>query len=80
MKPKPLSEFSTEELIKSEKGMKIAVIVLGVCVILMFLSGGYLFAKKGFSFSTVMPVIFLPLWLINFRNWKKLKEELSKRN
>jgi hypothetical protein len=79
MKPKPLSEFSTEELIKTEKGMKIAVIVLGTCVVLMFLSGGYLFAQNGFSFSTVMPVIFLPLWLINYRNWKKLKEELQKR-
>jgi hypothetical protein len=79
MKPKPLSELSTEELIKMEKGMKIAVIVLGACVVLMFLSGGYLFAQKGFSFSTVMPIIFLPLWVINYRNWKKLKEELQKR-
>lgn len=80
MKPKPLSEFTTEELTKNEKGMKIAVIVLGICVGLMFISGGYLFAKKGFSFSTVMPVIFLPLWMINYKNWKKLKEELQKRS
>jgi hypothetical protein len=79
MKPKPLSEFTTEELVKNERGMKIAVIVLGVCVGLMFLSGGYLFAKKGFSFSSVMPLMFLPLWYINYRNWKKMKEELAKR-
>jgi hypothetical protein len=79
MKPKPLSEFSTEELKKNEKGMKIAVIVLGVCVGLMFLSGGYLFTKKGFTASTILPLVFLPLWLLNYRNWKKLKEELAKR-
>lgn len=79
MKPKPLSEFTTEELTKNEKGMKIAVIVLGACVVMMFISGGYLFAQKGFTFSTVMPLIFLPLWFINYRNWKKLKEELMKR-
>jgi hypothetical protein len=79
MKPKPLSELTTEELVKNEKGLKIAVIVLAVCVGLMFLSGGYLFAKKGFSFSTVMPLMFLPLWFINYRNWKNLKEELAKR-
>jgi hypothetical protein len=59
--------------------MKIAVIVLSTCVVMMFLSGGYLFAKKGFTFSTVMPLMFLPLWFINYRNWKKLKEELMKR-
>ena len=79
MKSKPLSEFTTEELVKNEKGMKIAVIVLGVCVCLMFISGGYLFAQKGFTFSTVMPLMFLPLWFINYRNLKKLKEELMKR-
>ncbi len=79
MTPKPLSEISTEELVKNEKGMKIAVIVLGACVCLMFISGGYLFAQKGFSFSTIMPVIFLPLWFINYRNWKKMKDELAKR-
>lgn len=79
MKPKPVSEFSTEELKKNEKGMKIAVYVLGICVAIMFITGGYLFAKKGFTFSTVMPLLFLPMWFINYRNWKKLKEELAKR-
>jgi hypothetical protein len=80
MKPKPLSELTTEELIKTEKGMKIAVIVLSAGVVLMVFSGGYLFAKKGFSTSTLLPIIFLPLWMINYRNWKKIKEELQKRS
>ncbi|MBS4065223.1 MAG: hypothetical protein KGZ74_11725 [Chitinophagaceae bacterium] len=79
MKPKPLSEFSTEELKKNEKAMRIAVIFLGVCVVILFVSGGYLFSKKGFTASTIMPLVFLPLWLLNYRNWKKLKEELAKR-
>jgi hypothetical protein len=80
MKPKPLSEFTTEELVKNEKGLKIAVIVLGACVAIMFLTGGYLFSKKGFSISTLLPLFFLPLWFINYKNWKKLKEEIAKRN
>ena len=79
MKPKPLSEFSIEELKKNEKGMKIAVYVLGICVGLMFLSGGYLYTQKGFTASTALPLCFLPLWILNYRNWKKLKEELAKR-
>lgn len=79
MKQKPLSEFTTEELVKNEKGLKVAVIVLGACVAIMFLTGGYLFTQKGFSFSTAMPIFFLPLWILNYRNWKKLKEELAKR-
>jgi ABC-type spermidine/putrescine transport system permease subunit I len=79
MEPKPLSEFTTEELKKNEKTMRIAVIVLGVCVAILFVSGGYLFSKKGFTASTIMPLVFLPLWFLNYRNWRKLKEELVKR-
>lgn len=78
MKPKPLSQFATEELKKNEKAMRIAVIFLGVCVVLLFVSGGYLFSQKGFTASTVLPFVFLPLWLLNYRNWKKLNEELKK--
>lgn len=79
MKPKPLSELTTEELVKNEKGMKIAVIILGVSVFIMFITGGYLFSQKGFTFSTVMPLMFLPLWIINYSNWKKLRAELARR-
>ena len=42
MRQNPLSELSTEELVKKEKGLKIAIIILGVSVALMFISGGYL--------------------------------------
>ncbi|MBX9784527.1 MAG: hypothetical protein K2X48_17815 [Chitinophagaceae bacterium] len=79
MRQNPFSELPTEELVKKEKGMKIAIIVLGVCVGLMLISGGYLYSQKGFTFSTLMPILFLPLWYLNYYNWKKLKEELAKR-
>lgn len=79
MRQNPFSELPTEELVKKEKGMKIAIIILSVSVVLMFMSGAYLFIKKGFTFSTIMPILFLPLWYLNFRNWKMLKDEIAKR-
>ena len=79
MRQNPLSELSTEELVKKEKGLKIAIIILGVSVALMFISGGYLYSQKGFTFSTIMPILFLPLWYLNYRNWKMLKDEIAKR-
>ena len=79
MKPKPLAEMTNEELQKNEKTMKTATIVLGVCVGLMFLSGIYLTLRKGFSVSSVLPFAFLPLFIMNMQNWKKVKAEITKR-
>jgi hypothetical protein len=79
MRQNPFSELPTEELVKKAKGMKVAIIILGVMVALMFISGGYLYTQKGFTFSTLMPILFLPLWYLNFRNWKMLKDEIAKR-
>ncbi|MDX1936374.1 MAG: hypothetical protein SFU21_04640 [Flavihumibacter sp.] len=79
MKSPSLSEWTTEELKKNEKGLRIANIALGFCVGVMCLTGGYMFVKKGFSTSTLMPLLFLPLLVINYMQWKKIKTEITSR-
>jgi hypothetical protein len=79
MKSTSLAEWSIEELKKNEKGLRIANIVLGFCIGVMCLTGGYMFIKKGFSIGTLMPLLFLPLLLINYTQWKKIRTEIALR-
>lgn len=78
MSKKP-TELTNDELIKQEKTMKgltltfagILIVLFGVTLFSMF--------KKGFSSTVITPVIFLPLLVINLKNWKDLKEEKKAR-
>jgi uncharacterized membrane protein YoaK (UPF0700 family) len=79
MKSTPLAEWSTEELKKNERGLRIANIALAFCVGCMCLTGGYMFIKKGFSMTTLMPLLFLPLLLMNYKQWKKIRTEITSR-
>lgn len=80
MASKPISEMTTEELQKTEKSLKLSIKFIGVILILMLASSIYLFVDKGFSATTVMPIIFIPLFTMNIANLKKIKAELSTRN
>lgn len=80
MASKPISEMTTAELQKTEKSLKLATTILGVVLIIMIASSIYLFIKKGFSATTVMPFVFLPLFTMNMINMKKIKAELLSRD
>jgi tellurite resistance protein TehA-like permease len=79
MKQKSMSEMTTEELQKNEKTIRVALIVIGICIVIMIISSIYLYSKKGFSVSTIMPAFFLPILGVNIMNWKKIKAEIASR-
>ena len=79
MAQKQISELSDEELKKNIKMMNVAVTVIIVSIIIMAISAIYTFTKKGFTATTVLPFVFLPLAMINLMNLKKMKKELDSR-
>ncbi len=79
MASKPISEMTTEELLKTDKSLRLAIIIMGVFLVLMTASSIYIFTKKGFSATSVLPIVFLPLFTMNMANRKKVKSELIKR-
>jgi hypothetical protein len=80
MKQVPLSELSQEELLKKVKTGKIAISALGGLLIVLVAATVYLTYLQGFSVFTVLPVAFLPLFIINVSNLKKIQAEIASRN
>lgn len=74
-----LSEMPDDELLKRQKEMTVAVILISITVMIMLASAIFGFIKKGFTTTTVLPFAFLPLAIINFLNLKKIKAELASR-
>lgn len=80
MKQTPLSELSQEQLKLKEKTLKAAIGVLSGMLLVLFAVTGYLTYIKGFSVFTVLPFVFLPIFLINIMNLKKVRSEITSRN
>lgn len=80
MASKPISEMRIAELQKTDKSLKLAIQIMGVVLVLMIASSIYIFTQKGFSATTVLPIVFLPLFTMNMANRKKIKAELLSRN
>lgn len=76
----PLEEMSDEALIKAEKAIRGISIVSIVSFVIMAVVAIFLTAKDGFSTFTVLPIVFLPIYLNTFSTWKKNRAELKKRN
>lgn len=79
MKQEPISEMSTEKLKKNYKAMKLAIGVLSGMFIVMAVSGLYITLTKGFSTISILPLVFLPIFIGNIINLKKIKNELIAR-
>ena len=79
MKQKPLNEFSKEELIAEVSKRNKFFIVSCFCVILMIVSGVFLFTQQGFGFFTILPLAFLPLLILSSKNKNEAKKELESR-
>ncbi len=80
MKQVPLSELSQEELLKKEKTLKAASTVLGGMLVVLAAASVYLTYLQGFTVFSVLPVAFLPIFIVNIGNLKKIKAEISSRN
>ena len=79
MKQKSFEDMSTQELEKSKKILSVILgFLLGASLTLLVL-GIYITINKGFSPVLILPIAMLPIWILNFNNLNKIKEELKKR-
>lgn len=79
MKIKPLSEYSTEELIALEKKQKLMFYINLVIFALLISVTIYGTMKKGIDFFTFFPLFFLPLQFAVYFPLKKTRDELKSR-
>lgn len=79
MKSPPISAMNTEMLKKNYKTMKMVIIILSVFLVIMVGSGVYITLSKGFGAVSILPFAFLPLFVLNIVNLKKIKNELITR-
>ncbi|MCM5528306.1 hypothetical protein [Parasegetibacter sp. NRK P23] len=80
MQTKKPSELTAEELTAEEKKRKGIYIVFSMLIGVMTGVSIYGSVKNGFSFFTVMPIIFFPLFLLNLKQYKEVKKEIKSRN
>lgn len=80
MQTKKLSELTAEELTAEEKKRKGIYIAFSMLIGIMTGVSIYGSVKNGFSFFTVMPIIFFPLFLLNLKQYKDVKKEIKFRN
>ncbi len=59
--------------------MKMVIIILSVFLVIMVGSGVYITLSKGFGAVSILPFAFLPLFVLNIVNLKKIKNELITR-
>lgn len=81
MKSQPILEMSTDVLKKNYKTIKMVIIILSVFLLIMAGSGIYIYItlSKGFGAVSMLPFAFLPLFILNIVNLKKIKNELIAR-
>lgn len=74
-----LSELSVEEL-KTELKKRTALLLF-FCIILGIMLGACLYVtiKKGIGSLTYMPIAFLPIFLIIWKNQKNVRNEIKSR-
>lgn len=79
MAQKSFEDMSTEELEKSRKILSVILgFILGASLIILVL-GIYITINKGFTPVLIIPITMLPIWIMNYNNLNKIKEELKKR-
>lgn len=74
------AEMSDEKIIKLEQGAKAIVIFFSVIMLIMTASTLYTTLKKGFSGLSVMPLAFMPIYLLNINSFRQIKKEKKLRN
>jgi uncharacterized integral membrane protein len=75
--PSPFKNYTKEELLKKAKNQKKVVIIHGLVVVLLFIVAGFNTYENGFSFSSFLPLFFIPMHLILLNDAKKIKEALK---
>ncbi|MCL7755095.1 hypothetical protein [Polaribacter sp. Z022] len=73
------SNYPKELLLKKLKATKTKAIAHGIVVALLFVIAIYKSFTEGISFSSYLPLFFVPMQVIFMKEIKKLKEELASR-
>ncbi|APZ45975.1 hypothetical protein BW723_06565 [Polaribacter reichenbachii] len=73
------STYTTEELTKKLKTQKRLSIFHFCIIVLLFLVAIYKTYKEGISFSSFLPLFFIPMQIFFTLDIKKLKKEIASR-
>lgn len=79
MKPIQLTDLSVIELQKREKTATTMSWLMGVIILIQLASGIYLVTRQGFNVFIILPLVFIPLLIVNIANVKKIKDEIASR-
>ena len=79
MKKEDLKSVATDVLQKKYKSFQIAFYILLGLVIVMCIASFLNWQKSGFDATTLLPVFFIPMVLVNYFNVRKIKQELESR-
>lgn len=79
MKPIGLKELSLAELYKRQKTATTMSWLMGIIIVIQLASGIYLTMQQGFNVFIILPLVFIPLLIVNIANVKKIKEEIGLR-
>ncbi|MEO9570645.1 MAG: hypothetical protein ABJH82_12220 [Polaribacter sp.] len=74
------SNYPKELLLKKLKTQKTKAIAHGIVVVLLFGISIYKSFTESISFSSYLPLFFVPMQVIFMKEIKKIKEELATRN
>lgn len=80
MKTNKLTDLTDQELILEQKKRKSTSISYSIIIGIMIGVSIYGYIKNGFSFFTVMPIMFFPTFIINWKNYQEAINEVKSRN
>ncbi|TDE47044.1 hypothetical protein E0I26_02855 [Flavobacterium rhamnosiphilum] len=80
MKTKRLTDLTEQELIIEQKKRKSISTSYSFIMGMMIGITVYGFIKNGLSFFSLLPIIFLPIFIMNWNNYKEVKNEIKSRN
>lgn len=79
MKSMPLTELSTEQLVKNKKTIGAATAALAGLLLPLFILSLYKWMTKGFTSLVVVPLALLPIVFVNLKKLKEIQKELEMR-
>lgn len=80
MNTKKLTDLTEEDLIIEQKKRKSNSISYSFIMGIMIGVTVYGFIKNGFSFFTILPILFFPIFIMNWKNYNEVKNEIKSRN
>ena len=69
-----------DELKKRAKSAQLNTYLLTGIIIVQTIVGVFLLFTDGFSVFTIMPVVFIPILIISFKNLKMIKDQIASRD